>query len=158
LRELPAACAALGLPAARVHVVDSPQLQDGMAQRWTAEEVAACVGRAASDCAARTVVTFDALGVSGHPNHRDTHLGVLRWAQQAQGVACWVLRSPGWARKFTGPCLWPLEALGGVCFLAPTPWLARQALRAHQSQAIWYRSVFITLATLAYSNALLRVH
>jgi LmbE family N-acetylglucosaminyl deacetylase len=29
------------------------------------------------------VVTFDELGVSGHPNHISTHYGVLQWHRQS---------------------------------------------------------------------------
>jgi len=174
--ELPAACVVLGVPPARVRVLDVRALRDGP-QRWPAEAVAECVAAAALDFGARTVVTFDECGVSGHVNHQDTHAGVLRWAEAA-GVECWTLArgagavcsvisratqgSPGWARKFSGPLFAPLDALvawcrGRACFLTPSPSLASRALQQHRSQAVWFRSLFVLFAACAYVNTLARV-
>lgn len=35
-------------------------------------------------CACIQVLTFDELGVSGHPNHISIHYGVRRWYRQTQ--------------------------------------------------------------------------
>ena len=49
--ELRASCARLGIPASRVTIVDSPQLQDGPRNDWPAELVGAEV-RSAQFCSA----------------------------------------------------------------------------------------------------------
>ncbi len=63
-----------------------------MRQRWPVEAVRQHVDDAVRAVGARTVVTFDAHGVSGHVNHVDTHLGVLAWAAaHPVGADVWVL-------------------------------------------------------------------
>jgi N-acetylglucosaminylphosphatidylinositol deacetylase len=70
------------------------------------------------------VLTFDAQGVSGHPNHRDTSAGVAEAAAQSGGGSSssisgednsihsvWQLRSEPLALKFLGPVGAALAAL-----------------------------------------------
>ena len=77
-QELVASCASLGVPKDCVTVLDDPLLQDGPQEAWPPDRVAAVVKEHAKARALRTVVTFDAMGVSGHPNHRACHAGVSR--------------------------------------------------------------------------------
>jgi N-acetylglucosaminylphosphatidylinositol deacetylase len=65
--------------------------QDGLRERWSEHLVAQLVGDAARAVRARSVLTFDARGVSGHPNHVATYRGVLAWARAQRGVDCWLL-------------------------------------------------------------------
>ena len=53
--------------------------QDGFHQVWAPRAVAAAVEAAVARTQAAQVVTFDAGGISGHPNHVATHAGVLHW-------------------------------------------------------------------------------
>ena len=132
-----------------------------MSTRWEAADVASCVQETAQRVRAAAVLTFDERGVSGHCNHVATHRGVLAWAAQQQQAQCWLLQSPSALRKFSGPLLWPLDAVrarllsGTACFLTPSPGLAARALRLHASQAVWYRWLFIALGSCAHSNVLL---
>ena len=75
--------------------------------------------------------------------------------------------SPPLAVKFTGPLLAPLAlfraaARGGrrggaaVC-VAPSWRTAARALACHVTQAVWYRTLFITFASCAYYNTLHRL-
>ena len=64
------------------------------------------------------VYTFDAGGVSGHPNHLAVCVGVLRWwaAQPSSSSAArlpqlWQLESVGQLRKYLGPADVPLSCL-----------------------------------------------
>ena len=108
-KELLASCVGvLGCKAPHVHVVDRPELPDGMEADWPAAIVAEeveeyvrvhriqAVRRAAlcafgtqgptppwlppTPCRLSQVLTFDEGGVSGHINHIHTHRGVLHWA------------------------------------------------------------------------------
>ena len=139
--------------------------------------------KAVQDWDIRAVVTFDAYGVSGHANHRDTHAGVLRWAEASQ-VDCWVLvrsrtgrplwqpltplrtqESPGWPGKFSGALFVLMYAFAAwcrgarcACLFSARAGLARNALREHRSQAVWFRSLFVFFATCAYANTLRAAH
>jgi N-acetylglucosaminylphosphatidylinositol deacetylase len=75
--ELEAVQAFLGIRS--LEVVDDPRMRDGFDERWPAEAVAARVEASVRRVAADVVLTFDARGVSGHPNHTATYRGVLFW-------------------------------------------------------------------------------
>lgn len=59
-------------------VVDHPRLQDGKQQRWDQATARQLIRKAIQEHGIHTVLTFDAGGVSGHPNHRAVHEAV-RW-------------------------------------------------------------------------------
>lgn len=170
--ELVRACVSLGVPPHRITCVDHPLMRDGLRNDWPASTVAAAVAEGADACRAAAVVTFDASGVSGHPNHAATCAGCRLLEPR---LPVWHLRSvPAAAGKFCGPLLAPARALAlsissllstrarqqqrprDVVFVASPPFAAAAGLRRHASQARWYRSVFVSLAATAYVNTLHR--
>lgn len=173
--ELVAACKVLGVGAGHVIIVDRPDLQDGCRESWreghVADEVAAAVG--GDDVG--TILTFDAGGVSGHPNHRDTSRGVRAFLERrAAGggggsIVAMQLDSVSLWRKFVGPLSIPLaHALGAAAraaargsgaarslvLVSPTPWVAAAAMRCHRTQWVWYRWLFVAFASYPYVNTL----
>ena len=85
-KELLASCVdVLGCAPDAVTVLDSPAMPDGMKANWPAGVVAGEVEAVVARHSIQAVVTFDAGGVSGHPNHIHTHRGVLHWASQVRG-------------------------------------------------------------------------
>jgi N-acetylglucosaminylphosphatidylinositol deacetylase len=58
-----------------VHVVDSPDMQDGMDEIWPAAVVAQNVEEVVNQSNPNVVVTFDERGASYHPNHISTYHG-----------------------------------------------------------------------------------
>ncbi|KAF2078024.1 hypothetical protein CYY_000662 [Polysphondylium violaceum] len=82
--ELVKSCNELGIPGKNVIVIDWPTLQDGMDQHWTAADVASLLEEMTTRYAVDEIVTFDEWGVSGHPNHCDTHRGVIQFLQNYQ--------------------------------------------------------------------------
>jgi N-acetylglucosaminylphosphatidylinositol deacetylase len=117
------------------------------------------------------LLTFDAQGVSGHPNHRDTSAGVLRVARSGSPLvhSAWTLRSEPLAIKFLG-CFGALAvaareraaASAATVVVAPTkpplPILASlRAMRLHASQWVWFRWLFVAFSTYGWVNVLDRV-
>lgn len=146
-KELLAACAALGVPADSVSVVDDAELRDGMATEWPEAAVARAVEAELKrrGGAVGAVVTFDARGVSGHANHAAVHRGVaalLAARGRALGVSeAWQLATLNPLRKFSAalerlvaPYLAPRGALvvGGGSLA-----VSLRAMRAHASQWVW---------------------
>jgi LmbE family N-acetylglucosaminyl deacetylase len=86
-KELLASCAALGVPARGVTVLNRSDLRDGMRTEWPLGSVAAAVEGEVKRRRPRAVATFDAYGVSGHANHRAVHAGV-RCVLLGRGVVC----------------------------------------------------------------------
>lgn len=71
MKELRAACEVLGLAPGSLTVHRSPSLPDSpyKGDTWLFSEVAHVVVAKAKEIQAGAVVTFDADGVTGHPNH-----------------------------------------------------------------------------------------
>ncbi|KAK9844122.1 hypothetical protein WJX81_005137 [Elliptochloris bilobata] len=67
--ELRAACNVLNVASEDLEVVDHPGLQDGRGNRWSPYLILPVVTAAIGKHSAEVVITFDAWGVSGHPNH-----------------------------------------------------------------------------------------
>jgi len=143
--------------AVRVTVVDDARLRDGAA--WTDDAVADVVSRHLDDAA---VITFDAGGASGHPNHCATSTGVRR-ALASSPRAHYELRTAPLATRLLGP-------LDAAVYrrrrrrrhvLTTTnlgPWAAWRAMATgHPSQFVWYRRIFLLLSAYTYANRLVEV-
>ena len=160
-KELDAAGNYLGV--ASVNLVDDAALRDGFEEKWPVEAVAAQVDAAARRVGAETVVTFDAGGISGHPNHTATYRGVLYWMlsedyrETLRGVRqVWSLVTTNTARKFVGV----YDAFASF-FLDPDAMLAAsnplvlmRAMAMHASQFVWYRRLFVVFSRYSYTNTL----
>lgn len=161
-QELLAAAEALGV---RATALDDSAFGDGFASAWDVEAAAAAIARHVrrSGVSFRMIVTFDALGVSGHPNHRDTHRAVAAAMRSPalRGVEALELRSaalplvaglelpllPLLARRGTQPggrrLFWQHSC-------APS-WLA---MRHHTSQWRAFRMLHVLLSRFSYLNEL----
>eukprot|EP00756_Hemistasia_phaeocysticola_P012238 Hpha_TRINITY_DN15180_c2_g12::TRINITY_DN15180_c2_g12_i1::g.127888::m.127888/K03434/PIGL; N-acetylglucosaminylphosphatidylinositol deacetylase len=137
--------------------VDDPELRDGMKERWSHEAVVGHVKRSAEDVQA--ILTFDDGGVSGHPNHRDTAEGVLRYVT-AHPTHLWRVRTEPPFPKY----------LGALSLLAPDgltlgctkgsrwrswvpperPWACVGAMLVHKSQLVWYRWLYVLFVRYAF--------
>ncbi|KAF8075094.1 LmbE-like protein [Lyophyllum atratum] len=60
----------LGVPADRRWVVDHPDLQDNFTAHWDPETIASVIQPYVTSNNISTILTFDAGGISGHPNHK----------------------------------------------------------------------------------------
>ena len=177
-KELRACCVdVLGMSRERVHVVNDPLLLDGFAQSWSPEAIRVHLDRAvkrvrALEGASKVrLITFDAQGVSGHPNHIDMFRGVVAFARadiakmnQTKDKATarllvHVLRSPGKMTKYLG------TAGAAARYFLPTPSLKIAApqldvcascMAAHASQ-IHGIAAHLPSASCAYLNELIRL-
>ncbi|KAK4149135.1 putative deacetylase LmbE-like domain-containing protein [Chaetomidium leptoderma] len=186
----------LGLRAAGdVYVVEKPEFTDSMTVTWDSGQISALLGSAFAPGLARSritdtpptasidvLITFDAGGVSGHPNHISLYHGARTF------IASLVAGKPGWAppvdlytlttvplgRKYTGFLdvlatlgSWAIGAdkkdkkrPGGLVFLSglvghgsiTTAWKAM--VSAHKSQMAWFRYGWITVSRYMYINDL----
>lgn len=159
-QELTRACGILGVPVDHVECLDHSELQDGRQTCWPAETVQEFIAQAAFKLHPDLVLTFDAGGVSGHPNHRACHQGARRWLTQHPKSKLMCLDTVGLLRKFVGP----LDTVSAICqhflnssqstFCSWQPWLVWQAMAAHHSQFVWYRRLFIVFSRYTFVNTL----
>ena len=96
-------------------IADSEDLQDGMDNVWPLEEIANVVHECVQHYSPDVILTFDEKGVSKHPNHVQTHRGVMRFVVEAKLGAIpnaeyteenvpevWVLETTPFYRTFMG--------------------------------------------------------
>jgi N-acetylglucosaminylphosphatidylinositol deacetylase len=150
-------------------VVEDARTQDGPTPWDTpfiAQYVADFVDRHATIGA---VITFDAVGVSGHSNHRDVHRGVsLAASSPIRGVCFFELQSRPMWRKYSGPL--ELLALDLGADISPTgrgvasplrfvvrprnALLSFDGMKAHASQLVWFRYLFVFFSQYGFLNEL----
>lgn len=158
--ELRGSCATLGVAPSGVACADAPDLRDGFGEDWAPGAVCRELDAARRRWPGlRRVVTFDARGVSGHPNHTATHRGVVAWlGRGGAGLAAWQLRSEPLWYKFLGPvgCLCSrLSAPPGATQLwAPSATRVVRACLAHRTQMVWYRYLFLLFSTYTHACTL----
>ncbi|KAK4465669.1 putative deacetylase LmbE-like domain-containing protein [Cladorrhinum samala] len=178
-----------------VFVVDKPEFQDSMTTMWDKEKISALLcsafapnlakSRAADKAPSASIdvlITFDAGGVSGHPNHISLYHGAKEFVSTLMAdkpgwkppVDLYTLTTVGMPRKYSGvmdmlPTLasWAIGAdkkdkkhPGGLIFMnglagkssIVTAWKAM--VSAHKSQMVWFRYGWITLSRYMYINDL----
>ncbi|KNE59824.1 hypothetical protein AMAG_05280 [Allomyces macrogynus ATCC 38327] len=176
VKELVRSCAVLGLPEARVHWVDAPQLQDGMRNVWSAREIRRHVRETVQEHGITQIITFDESGVSGHPNHIAVASALLAWT----ATPVWQLRSVPLVHKYAGQAvprrlLRALSATQGPGRLAigdgigvgQDRWIVvardaqahrvQMAMQCHATQLVWFRWLYVRCAYYMWANVLERV-
>ena len=158
--ELVRSCASLGVAAERVTLIDDARLRDGPDEIWDSALVASLVRRELRQHALAAVVTFDAYGVSGHPNHAAVHRGVATLAAGAGAPRAYELVSTGLVRKHSGVVDVAVSAAvghlldGRCCFLSAEPWRCHAAMRCHASQYVWFRRLYVLTSRYVFCNTL----
>eukprot|EP00742_Colponemidia_sp_Colp-10_P009475 GILJ01010331.1.p1 GENE.GILJ01010331.1~~GILJ01010331.1.p1 ORF type:complete len:250 (-),score=12.46 GILJ01010331.1:116-865(-) len=151
--EMENCCRRLQIPPQRLFIEDHPALQDGMQQRWSIDVISELVWSRMSGV--DMVVTFDQHGVSAHPNHIATHLGVrqmlVRHADELSNVDALMLESTSFFRKYAG--IFDVASLFSSVFFSNANVVELyRTLRCHHSQFVWFRKLFILISRFAYYN------
>jgi len=166
--ELEIACSKVfGIPKANIDIINHPDLLDGMQERWPISTVSEVVFESMSRIPKHhpfTVVTFDQNGVSGHSNHIATSYGVIRMFQEneveLQHASLLLLNSLSLHRKYSGI----LEAIylsfaydeNRLVFGNNEISLSYRAMKAHSSQFVWYRKLFVLFSAYSFVNSYTR--
>ena len=158
-------------------LVDDPKIPDHPSQRWDVHYVATTLQTKLQELVPSpdtrlNIFTFDKWGVSGHTNHRDTCQSVRHFvATQTYytTVTLWEIQSiQNLFQKYLPLGAW-WNLLG--CWLGGRSNTARQdhsedcieyrcyrpslnwaAMKAHQSQFVWYRRLFVIFSAFTYHN------
>ena len=144
-------------------VVNDSKLKDGFKEAWPEETIAAHVEASVRRLDANVVLTFDAKGVSGHPNHVAAYRGVRRWAAAARKISAspetWALVTVNPLRKFLtfGDVFASFALESHVLVAATSAMEVRRAMSLHRSQWVWYRKLFVLFSRYAYVNSLRRL-
>jgi len=133
--------------------------QDGPEAVWEENRVARFIQDVLSEFSNEsiTLLTFDGRGVSGHANHIAAYRGALRYHADLnpQATLC-SLMSPAWWIKYTGPVgallSYYIKPLNQFAFINTNPLVTVRAMRAHGSQFVWYRKLFVVFYVGTYVN------
>jgi N-acetylglucosaminylphosphatidylinositol deacetylase len=154
--EVSAAARVLGL--ASCVVVDDERLQDGPGNDWPVSASSAKISECASRVKATHILTFDAGGVSGHPNHIATYRGCVAFTRLRPTIQLLTLRTSPLVLKYLGifALLFPPNTTQTSHCVARignrSPGLVVQGMRAHSSQLTWFRWLFILFSHYTYFN------
>ena len=160
-QEMVAACAALGVGADAVEVVDDPRLRDGPQTDWPKEVVAERVSAAVERWGVSKVLTFDAGGASGHRNHFATHRGVRHFLSRRPELQGWALETVGPALRFTSWLGAAAVALAiqedALLHVTPKALAPQRAMLCHRSQLAWFRWLYMATSVHMCINVLVRL-
>lgn len=172
--ELKRSYAKLGVPSDRVQSWNDTRLQDGFAQLWDPDYIAQRLAPSACSTRPDALLTFDAGGVSLHPNHRAMFQAALAlqqgWIQlcgrpHSAAPAVLALHTLSWRIKYfglvasTAQFLAHQAGLGSqreLLFLSPPqayPHIV-DAMREHASQWVWFRYLYLGFSSYLHGNAL----
>lgn len=152
--ELKRSCARLGIEADRCEALDSLELPDNPGVWWPAPVIEREVLQRVKDWGVDTIFTFDGYGVSGHANHRATAVAIREMVRRAAMPPVYAVHSTSVVAKFTSVLLLPWAVIRHVLAadserkaLFINTWSqygrALDSFRAHESQARWFRTLFI---------------
>ncbi|GAA5917647.1 hypothetical protein JCM8208_006173 [Rhodotorula glutinis] len=171
-QELGASCAALGIARDRCTALDLPALPDDPKVWWETEAVEEVVRRYVKAWNVDAIISFDDYGVSGHANHRALSSALSSIAAtDSTFPPLYAVESTSVLAKYTSVLLLPL-ALFSRLVPSPSPSspstalfinslaqyrATRRSFAAHESQAVWFRTLFVSASRYLWWVELRRV-
>lgn len=174
-KELHAASAIIS-DKVQVSIENCIDIQDGPNECWNPKIIASILDKYIRKHCLQDVVliTFDKYGVSGHKNHIDTHFAAMEYYQMRENKEIrelWTLYSVQNVLKKYIPIVPILELIfiwvfslfktnskmrnintGTRQYMMLNPMLVWKAMKAHTSQFVWYRRLFVIFSRYSYVN------
>lgn len=158
--ELRQSCRVLGIRDGNVTIVQHSDMPDDPSTVWSSVLVGNIVQKYAECLSADLLITFDKLGVSGHPNHISLYNGIvdlLRKDLISHGCKVCIVQSVNKLRKYSGVLdIIPSYLLAQYAYVLP--WnkvcLLRRAMKEHRSQMLWFRYLYSIFSRYMIINTL----
>lgn len=133
-------------------ILQDARIQDGFNQLWDLTLCSQILHETIQEKGIREVYSFDAKGVSKHPNHIATFHTLERLSQDPSmgHVSFFSLNSGSPLTKYTGPLSLIKKRVN--CIYNSNPLLSLNTFRIHRSQITWYRVLFTVLSRYSYEN------
>lgn len=157
--ELFNSCRQLGISSDFVTIMDVGGLMDGQ-QKWETERLAKIVLQHMERLDIELVVTFDEKGVSSHPNHISCFHALQYLYTNGlvpQDVQIFVLETVSLVRKYIGLLDLYQSFFSATFMILSSPWNAWLAMRAHKSQLVWFRYLYLIFSRYIIVNTLKRI-
>lgn len=145
------------LDSAQIIQIKSQYLLDGPRENWNVDLIYNLITDTVKNNRIHSLVTFDAYGVSGHPNH----ISIFKGAKYIQGVTIYSLISTRIWRKYISfldlPISWMQHWFtSGDQMLVLSSFdeyrLTRRALNKHASQMVWFRKLYSLFSRYMFVN------
>ncbi|EGV66773.1 hypothetical protein CANTEDRAFT_112195 [Yamadazyma tenuis ATCC 10573] len=108
-RELHESARILGLHHDDVVVAD--EFKDGMDETWDHSRISQVLSHHISEKSNVVIVTFDELGVSGHPNHISLYHGCRMFVQSSTNISMYKLKTLNFLEKYSFTVLTNIELM-----------------------------------------------
>lgn len=176
--ELRSSLAILGIPPERSFLLNHPQLQDNFTQTWDPEIIAEATLPYILGNRITTILTFDHLGVSSHPNHYSLYYGVkyilASIPPNIMVPRAYALITEPLIIKYSGWLSVPFKSLArlnlsrdanaeGLPTLRFTSGISSylitfQAMNQHRSQMVWFRWLYLLFSSYMWQNDWVEIH
>ncbi|BGP41967.1 hypothetical protein JCM10449v2_005964 [Rhodotorula kratochvilovae] len=156
--ELGVSCEALGIARGRCVALDVPTLPDDPNVWWETQAVEQAVREYVREWDVAAVISFDEYGVSGHANHRALSAALSDISRADPTFPpVYAVASTSLLAKYTSALLLPFTLLQRLLSTSPADSAlfisslsqyraTRRSFDAHQSQAVWFRSLFVSFS------------
>jgi len=160
-KELIKSASLYGIGYEDVHIIDSPDMQDGMMNNWPVETISNTVIEFIQRVNPCVVVTFDENGASFHPNHIATYHGVKKAMSlvrlEKPKIIGLKLLTKNIIQKFLGPLELIISLLSilvseNIVVINFNVLKPLKGMYAHKSQNALYRQIFILISAMTYAN------
>ncbi|CAD5208805.1 unnamed protein product [Bursaphelenchus xylophilus] len=159
-QEMFEACSSLGISSSDVTIMDIGDMKDGMKTKWETEKLARIVLQCIERLDAQVVITFDEHGVSQHPNHISCFMALQYLYTNGwipSGTQVFVLESVRLLRKYISILdLLPSHFTSTFLCLS-RPSMVWRGMRAHKSQLVWFRYLYLIFSRYVVINTLKRI-
>ncbi|KAF9234245.1 putative deacetylase LmbE-like domain-containing protein, partial [Melanogaster broomeanus] len=175
--ELSRSLDVMGIDPARRWAIDHPMLQDNMTLQWDASVIAVVIAPYVVNNNITTIMTFDAQGISSHPNHYSLPFGacylvnmLLSKTPETHSISVpriFSLITVPILPKYTGifssfftRCMLLVNYLTGSdgserAIFTSGFWeyiAAVRAVRQHESQLVWFRHLYLIFSRYMWVN------
>ncbi|KAG8737569.1 N-acetylglucosaminyl-phosphatidylinositol de-N-acetylase [Ceratobasidium sp. 428] len=158
-KELVRSYGVLGVEKKKVNVLDHPELQDDIKRAWNRSLVAKIVEEYVRGHGIASIITFDAHGISSHPNHISLFHSAQLLRTSSPEIRLWTLHTTGVLAKYTGylGAIWPGKGMVVYASGMGEYATALGAMREHWSQLVWFRWLYVGWSRYMWVNELVEV-
>ncbi|XP_035733515.1 N-acetylglucosaminyl-phosphatidylinositol de-N-acetylase-like [Vespa mandarinia] len=150
----------LGIPEANVTIIMSSELPDSQSIKWPVDVLAESILHYIESYKIDAVITFDKYGVSKHKNHISLYFAIAALCiEKKVPTYCklYALESVNIARKYVQLLDLPISLLSASYWYLLTYEQRkniRNAMKAHKSQYVWYRKLYMIFSRYTFINTL----
>ncbi|XP_022103658.1 N-acetylglucosaminyl-phosphatidylinositol de-N-acetylase-like [Acanthaster planci] len=158
-KELIASCNILGIAKSdNITLLNDEKLQDNPDVFWDLDVAGEQILKQVKKYDISAIFTFDGAGVSGHKNHISCYTAVRTLMEShklPKGIKLYFLQSVSILRKYLSFLDLPFSMLLQRHMFLAGPrdiWTAQQAMRAHASQFVWFRVLYVVFSRFMMIN------